>query len=100
MAKIRQGNQTQDTNPNGPQKLSTLYDNKGTKRKTNTMERIIGTIRLQNRIPPREGKRKTRRTHQKSQRHTIQRRRKSYPEAEDATTRRILPGVANRSNRN
>src|SRR5205807_265897 len=55
---------TQDTNLDRPQKLSPLHDNEGTKRTTNSMERNLESIRYQIGISAREGRRKTRRSHQ------------------------------------
>jgi len=76
--------------PHRLQELSNLHDDERTKRTTTTMDVRIKSIQVQNRIPSRERRRKTRRPYEKSGGPTHGRRQKTHTKCGDLVAKRTI----------
>jgi len=92
MEKIDQRKSETDTGPHRPQELSHLHDNEGTKRKTTTMDARTKSIKLQNRIPTRKGRRKARCHHKKRGRPTDSSRQETHSKRGDPSAKGTILG--------
>ena len=78
------------TGLHGPQELSYLYEDKGTKRKTSKMQDTPQSIQLPNRVPTRKRRRKTRCFYEESRRSTHSRRQTTHEKLRGTTPKRML----------
>ena len=90
METISQRKPETSTGPHGPQELSYLYENKGTKRKTSKMEDTPQLIQLPNRVPTRKIRRETRCSYEKSRRPTHSRRQTTHEKLRGTTSKKML----------
>jgi len=80
------------TSPKGPQELSDLHDDEGTKHTTSTMDTRIKSIQLPNRIPARERRGKARRPQKPGGRPTHRRRQETHVKCGDLIAQRTILG--------